>query len=109
MPLTLPLLPLLPLLVLLVLSLPLLLPRQYIWFAVYLNGTTSDAEPVFACFSDEPASMVHPAEATWICEERWSSCTGGLVLRLRSRCQSRKDGMLAERGVSFGGDCQRRL
>eukprot|EP00752_Nemacystus_decipiens_P017371 g15566.t1 len=37
------------------------------WFAQYLTALTSDAEQVPACNSEEPASLVHPAEATWVC------------------------------------------
>lgn len=41
---------------------------QEIWFAQYLTTTTSDAEQLPACNSEEPANLVHPSEATWVCE-----------------------------------------
>eukprot|EP00752_Nemacystus_decipiens_P002667 g2495.t1 len=37
------------------------------WFAQYLTAATSDAEQIPACNSEEPATLVHPAEATWVC------------------------------------------
>ncbi len=39
---------------------------QDFWFAVYYETTTSDETQ--ACNSAEPASTVHPSEATWVCE-----------------------------------------
>eukprot|EP00752_Nemacystus_decipiens_P018688 g16752.t1 len=40
---------------------------EELWFAQYLTALTSDAEQVPACNSEEPASLVHPADATWVC------------------------------------------
>eukprot|EP00903_Cladosiphon_okamuranus_P011462 g10796.t1 len=38
---------------------------ETIWYAVYLSETDN---LVFACASQEQASVVHPADATWVCD-----------------------------------------
>ena len=49
------------------------LPQEF-WFAQYRESTTSDAEQLPACNSEEPASLVHPSEATWVCEYESLPC-----------------------------------
>ncbi len=43
------------------------MPCQEYWFALYLETPTSE-DLTSACVSEEPASTVHPSEATWYCE-----------------------------------------